>query len=593
MELNTLKPASGSKSPRRRVGRGIGSGLGKTAGRGHKGQKSRAGGFHKIGFEGGQMPLQRRLPKRGFTSLTKKFIQEVRLSELQKLTADEVDLSLLKQAGIVSVLARQAKIIATGELKRKVSLRGLRMTKGARIAIEAAGGSISDLKPESFLATRPNPAKTGQSAPKYGDLLKRGIFLLLALVVYRIGAHIPVPGIDPDQLSKLFQSQAGGILGMFNLFRRRPITFYGICIRHHALYLGIDRDAIADDGLCAIGSAKKGRAGGSEKDYAIYALFCVALATFQAFGIAMALEKQAGLVIDPGIMFRLMTVLTLVTGTMFLMWLGEQITERGLGNGISIIIFAGIAAGLPNAIGGLFELVRTHSMSIISALLIIVLVAAVTYLVVFIERGQRKILVNYAKRQVGNKMYGGQSSHLPLKLNMAGVIPPIFASSIILFPATIASWFSAGAGTRWLQHIATLLAPGQPPYVILYALAIVFFCFFYTALVFNSRETADNLKKSGAFVPGIRPGKQTARYIDKILTRLTLAGAIYIVFVCLLPEFLVLRWNVPFYFGGTSLLIIVVVTMDFMEQARSYLMSQQYESLLRKANFKGGKFPVR
>ncbi|CCD29457.1 Preprotein translocase SecY subunit [Candidatus Glomeribacter gigasporarum BEG34] len=417
---------------------------------------------------------------------------------------------------------------------------------------------------------------------------------MLALVVYRIGAHIPVPGIDPDQLSKLFQSQAGGILGMFNLFSGGALSRFTVFALGIMPYISA---SIVMQLLTMVSAQlealkKEGQAGQRKiTQYTRY--FTLALATFQAFGIAMALEKQAGLVIDPGIMFRLMTVLTLVTGTMFLMWLGEQITERGLGNGISIIIFAGIAAGLPNAIGGLFELVRTHSMSIISALLIIVLVAAVTYLVVFIERGQRKILVNYAKRQVGNKMYGGQSSHLPLKLNMAGVIPPIFASSIILFPATIASWFSAGAGTRWLQHIATLLAPGQPPYVILYALAIVFFCFFYTALVFNSRETADNLKKSGAFVPGIRPGEQTARYIDKILTRLTLAGAIYIVFVCLLPEFLVLRWNVPFYFGGTSLLIIVVVTMDFMEQARSYLMSQQYESLLRKANFKGGKFPVR
>jgi len=306
---------------------------------------------------------------------------------------------------------------------------------------------------------------------------------------------------------------------------------------------------------------------------------------------------QPALVLDPGMVFRLTTVVTLVTGTMFLMWLGEQITERGLGNGISIIIFGGIAAGFPNAIGGLFELVRTGSMSIISAIIIVVLIAAVTYLVVFIERGQRKILVNYAKRQVGNKIYGGQSSHLPLKLNMSGVIPPIFASSIILFPATILNWFSSGTRTNWfantLHNVAEALKPGQPVYVLLYALAIVFFCFFYTALVFNSRETADNLKKSGAFVPGIRPGDQTARYIDRILTRLTLAGAIYIVFVCLLPEFLVLRWNVPFYFGGTSLLIIVVVTMDFMAQVQSYVMSQQYESLLKKANFKGGNVPMR
>jgi preprotein translocase subunit SecY len=309
--------------------------------------------------------------------------------------------------------------------------------------------------------------------------------------------------------------------------------------------------------------------------------------------IAIALESQAGLVLDPGIMFRIVTVSTLLTGTMFLMWLGEQITERGLGNGISIIIFAGIAAGLPNAIGGLLELMRTNAMHAVTAIFIIALVVLVTGFVVFVERGQRKILVNYAKRQVGNKVYGGQSSHLPLKLNMSGVIPPIFASSIILFPATAAGWFGSGEGMRWLKDIAATLSPGQPIYVMLYAAAIVFFCFFYTALVFNSKETADNLKKSGAFVPGIRPGEQTARYIDKILMRLTLAGAIYVTLVCLLPEFMILKWNVPFYFGGTSLLIIVVVTMDFMSQVQNYIMSHQYESLLKKANFKGVGFPGR
>jgi preprotein translocase subunit SecY len=275
-----------------------------------------------------------------------------------------------------------------------------------------------------------------------------------------------------------------------------------------------------------------------------------------------------------------------VAGTMFLMWLGEQITERGLGNGISILIFAGIVAGLPSAMAGLFELVRTGSMSIIASLFILVVVVLVTFVVVFVERGQRKILVNYAKRQVGNKVYGGQSSHLPLKLNMSGVIPPIFASSIILLPATIVGWFATGEGMRWLKDISGALSPGQPIYVLLYAAMIVFFCFFYTALVFNSRETADNLKKSGAFIPGIRPGEQTAKHIDRILSRLTLVGAIYITLVCLLPEFLVLKYNVPFYFGGTSLLIIVVVTMDFWAQVQSYVMSQQYESLLKKANFK-------
>ena len=310
------------------------------------------------------------------------------------------------------------------------------------------------------------------------------------------------------------------------------------------------------------------------------------LALFQSLGIALALEGSAGLVLHPGFGFRMTTVVSLTAGTMFLMWLGEQITERGLGNGISILIFGGIAAGLPGAIGGLFELIRTGAMSIPAAIIIMGVMVFVTFAVVFVERGQRKILVNYAKRQVGNKVYGGQSSHLPLKLNMSGVIPPIFASSIILLPATVVGWFATGQGMRWLKDISSALSPGQPIYVLLYAAMIVFFCFFYTALVFNSRETADNLKKSGAFIPGIRPGEQTARHIDKILSRLTLAGAIYITAVCLLPEFLVLKYNVPFYFGGTSLLIIVVVTMDFWAQVQSYVMSQQYESLLKKANFK-------
>jgi preprotein translocase subunit SecY len=312
------------------------------------------------------------------------------------------------------------------------------------------------------------------------------------------------------------------------------------------------------------------------------------LALVQGYGISIALQSQAGLVIEPGPMFLLTTVITLVTGTIFLMWLGEQITERGIGNGISLIIFAGIAAGLPSAIGGTLELVRTGAMHFLIALGIFIAATLVTAFVVFVERGQRKILVNYAKRQVGRKVYGGQSSHLPLKLNMAGVIPPIFASSIILFPATLAGWFAGGESMSWLKEISGALSPGQPVYVILYSAMIIFFCFFYTALVFNPKETAENLKKSGAFIPGIRPGDQTARYIERIMLRLTLAGAIYVTLVCLLPEFLILKWNVPFYFGGTSLLIIVVVTMDFMAQVQAYIMSHQYESLLKKTNFKGG-----
>ena len=313
----------------------------------------------------------------------------------------------------------------------------------------------------------------------------------------------------------------------------------------------------------------------------------VLLATFQALGIAIAFEGTPGLVLDPGFAFRLITVVTLVGGTMFLMWLGEQITERGIGNGISIIIFAGIVAGLPNAIGNTLELAKTGAFSIPLVMFLLAAALLVTALVVFVERGQRKITVNYAKRQVGNKVFGGQTTHLPMKLNMAGVIPPIFASSIILFPATLAGWFGSSEKMYWLKDVASVLSPGQPIYILLFAAAIIFFCFFYTALVFNPKETAENLKKSGAFVPGIRPGEQTAKYIDKIMGRLTLVGAFYITLVCLLPEFLILKFNTPFYFGGTSLLIIVVVTMDFMAQVQSHLMSQQYEGLLRKANFKG------
>ncbi len=426
-------------------------------------------------------------------------------------------------------------------------------------------------------------AKTG----KYGDLRRRLVFLLLALVVYRIGAHIPVPGIDPAQLEQLFKGQAGGILSLFNMFSGGSLSRFAVFALGIMPY--ISASIIMQLMTYVVPTfeqlKKEGEAGRRKiTQYTRYGT--LGLAIFQSMGIALALEGQTGLVIDPGMGFRLTAVVSLVAGTMFLMWLGEQITERGLGNGISILIFAGIAAGLPSAVGGLLELVRTGAMNILIAIFIIVLVVLVTYFVVFVERGQRKILVNYARRQVGNKVYGGQSSHLPLKLNMAGVIPPIFASSIILLPTTVVSWVSTGDSTRWLRDIASALSPGQPIYVALYAAAIIFFCFFYTALVFNSRETADNLKKSGAFIPGIRPGDQTARYIDKILLRLTLAGAIYITAVCLLPEFLILKYNVPFYFGGTSLLIIVVVTMDFMAQVQNYMMSQQYDSLLKKANFK-------
>jgi preprotein translocase subunit SecY len=432
-----------------------------------------------------------------------------------------------------------------------------------------------------------NPAQ--KSGDRYGDLKRRLWFLLLALVVYRVGTHIPVPGINASVLDDLFKSQKDGILGLFNVFSGGALSRFSIFALGIMPY--ISASIIMQ--LCtvvvpALEALKKEGEAGRRKitQYTRYAT--LGLAFFQALAISSALESQAGLVLEPGPMFRFLSALTLVTGTMFLMWLGEQITERGLGNGISLIIFAGIAAGLPNAIGLTLEQARTGAYSIPLVLGIAVLIVAVTAFVVFVERAVRKILVNYAKRQVGNKVYQGQSSFLPLKLNMAGVIPPIFASSIILFPATIAQWFGSGESTVWLRDIAATLAPGQPVHELLYAGAIIFFCFFYTALQYNPKETAENLKKSGAFIPGYRPGDQTAKYLEKITLRLTLLGSLYLVVVCFIPNFLIAWKNVPFYFGGTSLLIIVVVTMDFMTQVQAYLMSQQYESLLRKANFKGG-----
>ena len=424
---------------------------------------------------------------------------------------------------------------------------------------------------------------------KTSELKNRILFVLGAIIVYRLGAHIPVPGIDPLELKKLFDSQSGGILGMFNMFSGGALSRFTLFALGIMPYISA---SIIMQLLTVVSPQleqlkKEGEAGRRAiTKYTRYGT--VILAAFQALGISIALESQPGLVIDPGLAFRLTSVVTLVSGTMFLMWLGEQITERGIGNGISIIIFTGIVAGLPSALGSTLELARTGAFSIPLVFFLFAATILVTALVVFVERGQRKITVNYAKRQVGNKLYGGQTSHLPLKLNMAGVIPPIFASSIILFPATLAGWFGSGENMLWLKDIGAAISPGQPIYIFLFALAIVFFCFFYTALVFNPKETADNLKKGGAFVPGIRPGEQTAKYIDQIMGRLTLVGAVYITLVCLLPEFLILKFNVPFYFGGTSLLIIVVVTMDFMTQVQSHLMSYQYEGLLKKANFKGG-----
>lgn len=433
---------------------------------------------------------------------------------------------------------------------------------------------------------------TGSGLAPSVELRQRLLFVLLALVVFRIGSFIPVPGVDPVALAALFDQHRGTILDMFNMFSGGSLERFSLFAIGIMPYISA---AIIMQLLTVVHPKleqlkKEGEAGRRKiTQYTRYGT--VFLATFQALGVAIALETQhaggAAVVIDPGLAFRITAVITLVTGTIFLMWLGEQVTERGVGNGISIIIFAGIVAGLPSAIGGTLELGRTGEIHVLMLFLLLAIALGVTGFVVFVERGQRRITVNYAKRQVGRKLYAGQSSHLPLKLNMAGVIPPIFASSIILFPATLAGWFGSTEGLSWLSEIATTLSPGQPLYVLLYAAAIVFFCFFYTALVFNPRETADNLKKSGAFIPGIRPGEQTARYIDTVMTRLTVAGSIYITAVCLLPEFMILRWNVPFYFGGTSLLIIVVVVMDFIAQVQAHMMSHQYEGLLKKANLKG------
>ncbi|MDI1362962.1 preprotein translocase subunit SecY [Methylotenera sp.] len=430
-----------------------------------------------------------------------------------------------------------------------------------------------------------------KTASKMGELKSRLLFVLGALIVYRLGAHVPVPGIDPVVLAKLFESQSGGILGMFNMFSGGALSRFTVFALGIMPYISA---SIIMQLMSAVSPKleqlkKEGEAG--RRTITKWTRYgTVVLAAFQALGIAIALEGQPGLVLDPGLAFRLTAVITLVSGTMFIMWLGEQITERGIGNGISIIIFAGIVAGLPKAIGSSVEMANSGGFGAAGPLILfflLVTIVLVTALVVFVERGQRKITVNYAKRQVGNKVYGGQTTHLPLKLNMAGVIPPIFASSIILFPATLANWFSGKESMYWLKDISNALSPGQPIYILFFTVAIVFFCFFYTALQFNPKDTADNLKKSGAFVPGIRPGDQTAKYIDRIMGRLTLIGAIYITLVCLLPEFLRLKFNTPFYFGGTSLLIIVVVTMDFMTQVQSHLMSNQYEGLLKKANFKG------
>jgi preprotein translocase subunit SecY len=429
---------------------------------------------------------------------------------------------------------------------------------------------------------------------KFTELRQRLLFVLGALIVYRLGTFIPVPGVDPAAMLSFMNKQQGTIVDLFNMFSGGALERFSIFALNVMPY--ISASIIVQ--LCAqifpsLQALRKEGESGRRKLTQYTRIGTIALAVFQSWGVAIALQSQSmgqgtPIVLNPGPGFLFTAVVSLTAGTMFVMWLGEQITERGVGNGISLIIFAGIVAGLPTAVLGTMELARNGELHPIVVILVFALVVLVTAFVVFVERGQRRITVNYARRQGGRQAYMNQSSHLPLKLNMSGVIPPIFASSLIMFPATASSWFSSASDARWLQAIAQALSPGEPLYMILYGVLIIGFAFFYTALVFNSQETAENLKKSGALIPGIRPGKATADYVDGVLTRLTGWGALYLVAVCLLPEVLRQELAVPFYFGGTSLLIVVVVVMDFTAQIQAHLMSHQYESLMKKANLKGG-----
>jgi preprotein translocase subunit SecY len=437
--------------------------------------------------------------------------------------------------------------------------------------------------------------KSGKSGAGLGELFARLRFVLMAIIVYRIGTHIPVPGIDPNQLAALFNQNQGTILGLANMFsggalERMSILALGIMPYISASIIMQLMSAVTPQ----LEQLKKEGESGRRKISQYTRYLTVVLAIIQAAGMTAGMANQ-GMAYSVSPLFYVIAITSLVTGAVFMMWLGEQITEKGVGNGISLLIFAGIVAGLPAAIGQSLEQARQGEINILVLLMILALAIVVIYMIVFIERGQRRITVNYAKRQQGRRMYQAQSSHLPLKVNMAGVIPAIFASSILLFPASIAQWFGSSGSADWLQDLAVAIGPGQPLNILLFTIFIVFFCFFYTALMFNPQEVADNLKRSGAFVPGIRPGQQTANHIDGVLTRLTVFGSAYIALVCLLPQFLVVTWNVPFYLGGTSLLIVVVVVMDFMAQVQSHMMSHQYDSVMKKANLKtyGGAGRVR
>ncbi|EKE01911.1 MAG: hypothetical protein ACD_21C00025G0022 [uncultured bacterium] len=438
-------------------------------------------------------------------------------------------------------------------------------------------------------------AQQGITGAKGGlsELKQRLLFLLLGILVYRIGSHIPVPGMDPQRLADIFNQQKNGLMGLFSMFsggNLKRFTIFALGVMPYISSSIIVQ--LFTSVLPPLEQLKKEGESGRRKINQYTRYGTLALAFFQAFGIAKWLASS-GSVLIPGPYFYFVTTITLATGTMFLVWLGEQMTERGIGNGISMLIFAGIVSSFPSAVVQVMGQVRQGQMQVISLFLLLAIVVVVTGVVVFIERGQRRITVNYAKRQTGRMLYNAQSSNLPLKINMAGVIPPIFASSIIMFPATLAQWFGQGKGMEWLGQVSVLLSMGQPLYMICYSVAIVFFCFFYTALVFNPKEIAENLKKSGAFIPGIRPGDNTASYIDLVITRLTFFGAIYITLISLLPDVLMFTWHIPFYFGGTSLLIVVVVLMDFMAQVQAHMLSHQYDSIMKKSRLKGGGMMIR
>src|SRR5579859_1215647 len=595
MRLNTIKPGAGSKRTRLRVGRGASAGQGKTCGRGVKGQRARKGGYHKVGFEGGQMPLQRRLPKTGFRSAIKASRAELTLSDLMRVSGADVTLAGLIEANLVPEGTKLVKIILSGSVSKPFTVKdkSVTATKGAKSAVEAAGGKFEAYrKPVATSST--NAAAALGDITRFAEMRKRLVFLLGALIVYRIGTFIPVPGIDAAKFAAFFSTQNGTLLGMFNMFSGGALQRFSIFALNVMPYITASIIVqMASMVYPPWAQIRKDGESGRRKLMQYTRYGTVALAAFQGFGAALAIQNSGGnLVPNPGPQFLFVATVSITTGTLFVMWLGEQITERGIGNGITMIIVAGIIAGLPRAIGNTLEMVRSGEMNPLIVLLILVVVVLVTLFCVFVERALRKIQVNYAKRQVGRRMMQGQSTHLPFKLNMAGVIPPIFASSLLVFPATIAQFFGNSPNPNFiqsgLQRIAAILNYGQPLHVVLFGLLVIGFAFFYVALVYDARDTAENLKKAGAFIPGIRPGLQTGEYLDKVLTRLTLWGGLYIMAVCLLPEIIrMVNPAIPFQFGGTSLLIIVVGVMDFVAQLQSHMMSQQYEGLMKKASLRG------